>query len=53
MRLALTVLGIDLLTIEISTDQDNGTDAGDCTSQPLGFTPSPGDQRWDRGAELT
>lgn len=50
MRLAL---GIDVLTIELSTDPDNGTDPGDCTTTPLGFTPSHGDQRWNRGAELT
>ena len=53
MRLAITILGLDALTIEISThDSDNGTDPGDCTTMPLGFAPSPGDQRWQAGPEL-
>lgn len=53
MRLAVTLLGLDLLTIDLTTgDGDNGSDPGDCTSFPIGFTASPGDQRWERSAEL-
>ena len=54
MRLTIRFLGLDLLTIEASTDddQDNGTDRGDCTTQPIGFAPSPGDQRWESGPVL-
>lgn len=53
MRLAITFLGLDLLSIDVTTDTDtdNGTDPGDCTTYPIGFTPSPGDQRWERGLE--
>lgn len=55
MRLAITVLGRDLLTLEITTTttEQQADGPGDCTSYPVGFTASPGDQRWDRGAELT
>lgn len=57
MRLAVTLLGLDLLTVELNTgDADNGVDPGDCTSSPVGFAPSYGDQRWEVGAgggELT
>lgn len=54
MRVAVTILGLDLLTLEITTTTtEQQADAGDCTSYPVGFTASPGDQRWDRGAELT
>jgi hypothetical protein len=54
MRISVTLFGLDLLTVEVDTshDSDNGTDPGDCTSMPLGFTPSPGDQRWQSSPEL-
>jgi hypothetical protein len=53
MRLAITLFGLDLLTVDIaSADGDNSTDPGDCTSFPVGFTATPGDQRWERSAEL-
>lgn len=45
MRLSVTLLGLDLFSVEISTDDDtategydDGTDPGDCTTYPLGFT---------------
>ena len=51
MRLAVTFLGLDLLSIDISTGEtDNGIDPGDCTSYPVGFTLQAGDQRWEQGA---
>lgn len=49
MRLSITFLGLDLLSIDVTTDGDNGTDPGDCTSYPVGFTLSAGDQRWESG----
>lgn len=51
MRLSITLLGLDLLSIDVSTDgsSDNGTDPGDCTSYPVGFAPQAGDQRWESG----
>jgi hypothetical protein len=33
VRLALTLLGLDLFTLEIGTDPDNGLDPGDATSE--------------------
>jgi hypothetical protein len=34
VRLSITFLGLDLLSVEVTTaaDEDNGTDPGDCTS---------------------
>lgn len=52
MSITIRVLGLELLHIEISTDSDE-QGPGDCTTTPVGFAPSPGDQRWDRGAELS
>lgn len=49
MRLSITFLGLDLLSIDVATDSDNGTDPGDCTSYPVGFAPQAGDQRWESG----
>jgi hypothetical protein len=52
--LTLRVLGLELLHVEVSTDdpppQQSGP--GDCTTTPIGFAPSHGDQRWERGADL-
>lgn len=58
MRLTVRVLGLDLLDVELSTDTDQGDDdtardlsGGTSSSYPIGFTPSPGDQRWERGVD--
>lgn len=51
MRLAIRLLGLDLLTVEVSTDEAD-EQAGECTTYPVGFAPSPGDQRWERGVDL-
>jgi hypothetical protein len=57
VRLSIRVLGLDLLDVELSTDDAAEGDAeadlsgGTTYSTPVGFTPSPGDQRWERGVE--
>lgn len=51
MRLSVTLLGLDLFTLDFTTGEaDNGTDPGDCTTYPVGFTLQAGDQRWEQGA---
>lgn len=58
MRLSVRVFGLELLTIEASTeDVEEATEGaelagGATTAYPLGFTASPGDQRWETGVEL-
>ena len=53
MRLNITLLGLDLLSVELTTDSDgdNGTDPGDCTTYPIGFTANAGDQAWESGVD--
>lgn len=51
MRLTIRILGLEILQLEATTDDDNGTDPGDCTTTPIGFTPTPGDQRWEPGTD--
>lgn len=51
MRLTIRILGAEVLHVSTEPDHDDGP--GDCTSFPVGFVASPGDQRWERGAELT
>lgn len=51
MRLVIRILGTEVLAIETGPEaKDDGP--GDCTTQPIGFTPSPGDQRWERGPDF-
>ncbi len=48
MQLTVRMFGCELLHISIepeSTTPDTGF-AGDCTTYPIGFTSSSGDQRW-------
>lgn len=56
MRLTIRFLGLELFTLEASTDDtpDDGAElAGGTTSaMPMGFTPTPGDQRWEKAPEL-
>ena len=58
MRLTVRVLGLDLFDVEISTDDaessspDADLSGGTTYSTPIGFTPSPGDQRWEKGVDL-
>lgn len=44
----MRVLGLELLAI---TTGDEETGPGDSTSTPVGFAPSLGDQRWERGVD--
>ena len=53
MNLTVRVLGLELLSVDISTEQQQDGSPGDCTAQPISFTSSPGDQRWDQCAELS
>ena len=55
MRFVVRFLGLELLSIEASTDEpaaDGGELAGGTLgSMPMGFSASYGDQRWERGVE--
>lgn len=55
MRFILHFLGLEILDVEISTgtelDEPEPPARGEVTSFPVGFTPSPGDQRWERCAD--
>ena len=51
----MRVLGLELLHVEASTEDEvdeDMDDSGTTASTPVGFTPQPGDQRWERGAEI-
>lgn len=54
MRLTIRVLGCEVL--HLSTDDEPEVEhevgPGDCTSYPVGFMASPGDQRWEKGVDL-
>lgn len=54
MNLTVRVLGLELFALEITTDGAPSEGAelagGTTTAYPLGFTASPGDQRWESGA---
>jgi len=53
MRVTLRILGLALIDLEASTEDtpiaDDWTDSGTTTATPIGFSPSPGDQRWEAG----
>lgn len=51
MRLAIRLLGLDLLTIELDTETGGDSGAGDATATPLGFTGFATDTRWQPGGE--
>jgi hypothetical protein len=60
MRLVIRVMGLDLLDVELTTatepeaedDPAAALNGGSTGAMPMGFTPSPGDQRWQKSAEL-
>jgi hypothetical protein len=45
-RLTITVLGVEFLDINLAPDEQSDG-PGDCTTTPIGFAASPGDQRWE------
>ncbi len=54
MQLTIHILGVELLSFALSTDEAEAPEgcelAGGATgSMPMGFMPSYGDQRWERG----
>ena len=49
MRLAVTLLGLDLLTVEITTDDDD--EPGDSVTTALGFTLPASDTEWQPGVQ--
>lgn len=51
MRLTVWILGRELLSIALNDPADTiePDDPGSITSIPIGFTPTPGDQRWEPG----
>lgn len=56
MTLTLRVLGLELIHLEVSTDNegDEGSECdepGSCTTYPVGFVGSGGDQAWEAGVE--
>ena len=58
MRLTIRLLGLELLSVEASTDEDQCEDdkardlsGGTIAATPVGFTNSWGDQRWEQGVE--
>lgn len=54
MRLTIRALGLELLDIHVSTEEETADDydgSGTTSAYPVGFTPSPGDQRWETGVD--
>lgn len=51
MQLTIRILGLEMLHVELCDPAPEDT-ATDCTTYPLGFTASPGDQRWEKSPEL-
>lgn len=58
MHLSIRMFGLELLTIEASTDeqQQQGDAAvhlsgGTTSAYPIGFAPDAGDQAWEQGVE--
>jgi len=52
MKINIRLLGTEVLHVEIGGADESDDQRGDCTTYPIGFTPSPGDQRWERGVDL-
>lgn len=54
MQLTIHILGVELLSLALSTDDEAAAEGcelagGSTGSTPMGFTPSWGDARWERG----
>lgn len=62
MRVAIRILGVDLFDFTLATDSPSDSPSpepegaelagGTLSSYPVGFTSSPGDQRWESCADL-
>lgn len=48
VRLTIRVLGVELLHLDLDTDSPSPEPerGADCTTYPVGFAASAGDQRW-------
>lgn len=51
MRLVVRLLGAEVFAIETGPEASDD-DAGECTTQPIGFVRSEGDQRWLSGVDF-
>jgi len=53
VRIVLRVLGVDVLEVTTEPPDDGPPPGakGDVTTIPVGFTPTPPDQRWEHGLE--
>lgn len=47
MNLTIRFLGLELLSIEATTDTPDEYDIGDCTTTPIGFNGYVTDQRYE------
>lgn len=52
VKLTIRLLGTEVLHIETGEQDAGGEWRGDCTTYPVGFAPSAGDQRYESGADL-
>ena len=54
MRLVVRILGAEVFAIETGAEPEDDTErdlsGGTTAAYPVGFTPSPGDQRWEPSA---
>ena len=55
MILTVRLLGVEVLHVDLTDDSADGPGdvPGDVVSQPVGFVPSPGDQRWEPCPDLS
>ena len=52
MQITLWLFGAEVFSLKLGPSDDKDDGPGDCVSNPVGFSPSLGDQRWERGVEL-
>jgi hypothetical protein len=52
MQLTVRLFGLEFFHVELCESDEAGEDVpadrGYLTAAPVGFTPSPGDQRWEK-----
>ena len=57
--LTVRLLGVEVLHVDLTDDSADGPGdgpgdvPGDVVSQPVGFVPSPGEQRWEPCPDLS